>query len=85
MNNGYELLVEKEAMWAGLLEQVLKDNDIPCVAIPVYGAGLTLKAGMQERSKIYVPAERKPRAEELLHELFPDDGIQQDDWAEPDD
>ena len=85
MNNGYELLVEKEAMWAGLLEQVLQDNDIPCVAIPVYGAGLTLKAGMQERLKIYVTAESKPQAEELLHELFLDDGIEQDDWAEPDD
>ena len=73
MNNGYEFLVEKEAMWAEMLEQVLKDNDIPCVAIPVYGAGLALKAGLQERFKILVPNERMAEAEELLHELFPND------------
>ena len=73
MNNGYEFLVEKEAMWAEMLEQVLKDNDIPCVAIPVYGAGLALKAGLQERFKILVPNERMAEAEDLLHELFPND------------
>ena len=75
MNSGYELLVEKEAMWAEMLEQVLKDNDIQPVAIPVYGAGLALKTGMQERFKIYVPIERMAQAKELLNELFPDDGI----------
>ena len=73
MNNGYELLAEKESMWAEMLEQVLKDHNIACVAVPVYGAGLALKAGVQERLKIYVPAESKAGAEELLHELFPDD------------
>ncbi len=71
MDKGYELLIEKEAMWAGMLQEVLKDNDIPCVAIPVYGAGMTLKTGIQERLRILVPAEQKSRAEELLGELFP--------------
>ena len=75
MNNGYELLVEKEAMWAELLEQVLKDNDIQSVAVPVYGAGLTLKTGVQERFKIYVPVDRMDQAKELLNELYPDEGI----------
>ena len=76
MNNGYELLVEKEAMWADLLGQVLKDNDIEYVAIPVYGAGLSLKAGLQERFKIYVPNESMNQAKELLNELFPEDGTE---------
>ena len=71
MDKGYELLIEKEAMWAGMLQEVLKDNDIPCVAVPVYGAGMTLKTGMQERLRILVPAEQKTKAEELLSELFP--------------
>ena len=71
MDNGFELLVEKETMWAELLQQVLKDNDIQCVAIPVYGAGLSLKTGMQERLKIFVPFDCLARAKELLHELFP--------------
>ncbi len=77
MNGNYELLAEKEAMWAGMLEQVLRDNHIECVAVPVYGAGLALKAGVQERLKIYVPAESKPRAEELLNELFPEEEARQ--------
>ena len=70
MTDEYVLLTEKEAMWAGMLQEVLKDNNIPCVAIPVYGAGLTLRAGVQERLQICVPAKDKPRAEELMNELF---------------
>jgi len=70
MNDEYVLLTEKEAMWAEMLMQVLKDNDIPCAAMPVYGAGLTVKTGMQERLKVYVPAERMKVAAELLQELF---------------
>ncbi|MBQ8975368.1 MAG: hypothetical protein IJ072_06580 [Oscillospiraceae bacterium] len=73
MNNSYDFLVEKESIWAEMFEQVLKDHNIKYVAIPVYGAGLTLKAGMQERFKIFVPAESKTQAEELLKELFPND------------
>lgn len=76
MSSDYEFLTEKEAMWAEMLSQVLKDNDVACVAIPVYGAGLALKAGAQERLRIYVPADCKPKAEELLHELFPGDGTE---------
>ena len=68
----YRFLTEKESMWAKMLEEVLKDNDIPCVAVPVLGAGFTLKTGMQERLKVYVPSENKARAEELMNQLFPD-------------
>ena len=69
----YRFLTEKEYMWAKMLEEVLKDNDIPCVAVPVLGAGFTLKTGMQERLKVYVPSESKAQAEELMNELFPDE------------
>ena len=72
MNGDYELLTEKEAMWAELLEQVLKDNGVECVAVPVYGAALALKAGVQERYKLFVPHGQKPQAEELIKELFSD-------------
>lgn len=70
MNANYELLVEKEAMWAEMLLQVLKDNNVPCTALPVHGAGLVMKTGIQERLKIFVPSESKSQAEELLNELF---------------
>jgi putative transcriptional regulator len=69
----FQLLTEKEYMWAKMIEEVLKDNDIPCVTVPVLGAGFTLKTGMQERLKIFVPSESKARAEELMKELFPDE------------
>ena len=70
MENGYEFLVEKEAMWAELLEQVLKDNRVACVAVPVYGAGMTLRGGVMERYRIYVPHEKRAEAEQLRDELF---------------
>ena len=71
MNPNYISLVEKEAMWARMLEEVLTDNHIPCISQPVYGAGFTLKTGTQERLRILVPAEYQERATVLLHELFP--------------
>ena len=73
MNDNYELLAEKELMWAEMLEQVLKDNGVDCVSVPVYGAGMALRGGVMERHKIYVPKERLAEAKELLNELFSDD------------
>ena len=75
MNSKYVLLTEKEEMWARMLTEVLADNDIPCAALPTYGAGLSIKAGKKERLKIYVPAEHLTRAEGLLDELFSADHI----------
>ena len=70
MNGEFQFLIEKEFMWAEMLMQVLKDNEIPCASEPVYGAGFTVRTGMQERLKIFVPAACMPQAEELLKELF---------------
>lgn len=70
MNNGYVFLTEKDEMWAKLLMQVLEDNNIPCTAIRVYGAGFTIKTGHQERLKVYVPFDSLPTATELLQEIF---------------
>ena len=70
MTGGYVLLTDKEDMWARMLMEVLEDNDIPCVALPVYGAGFAMRTGMQERWNVLVPAENLTRAEELLQELF---------------
>lgn len=70
MNESYEFLAEKELMWAEMLEQVLKDNGVDCVSVPVYGAGMTLRGGVMERHKVYVPKERLSEAQELLDALF---------------
>ncbi len=71
MSTGYVPLIEKEAMWAEMLIEVLKNNHIPYVSQPVYGAGFTLKTGIQERLSILVPAQYKEKADALVQELFP--------------
>lgn len=78
MDHDYVMLTEKEAMWAGMLEEVLKDNGVRCVSIPVFGAGVTLRAGVQERYRILVPRESKAAAEELLQALFRGEGLPAD-------
>ena len=70
MNDEYVLLTEQEEMWARMLLKVLEDNRVPCTAIPVHGAGFTIKTGTQERLKIYVPSRHLPQAAELLEALF---------------
>lgn len=78
MKEGYVLLVEKEEMWAKMLMQVLKDNNVPCATVPVFGAGLSIKAGMQERLRVYVPSENLLLAKELVEELFSSESIQEE-------
>ena len=70
MTQQHELLVEKDAIWADILMQVLKENGIPCTAFPVYGAGVVLRAGVQERMKLFVPADQKQQAAAIMEDLF---------------
>lgn len=72
MDSDYVFLTEKEAMWAEMLIEALQKANIPSTSVPVYGAGLVMRAGVQERLRIYVPLKSKPQAEELLKELFPE-------------
>ncbi len=71
MEQDFVLLAEKEAMWAGMLLEVLEDNRIPCVSMPVYGLGYSYKAGKAERLRVLVPAAYRERAEDCLRTLFP--------------
>ena len=70
MENCFVFLVEKEAMWGEMLMEVLKDNGVECVAVPVDNAESLLQVKIRERLKIYVPADSKEKADELLSELF---------------
>ena len=70
MTQQHEFLVEKDAIWADILMQVLKENGIPCTAFPVYGAGVVLRAGVQERMKLFVPADQKQQAAAIMEDLF---------------
>ena len=70
MKNGYTLLTEKEEMWARVLVEVLEDHDIPCVLVPVHGAGFALKTGLQDSVRIFVSEDKLSRAQDLAQELF---------------
>ena len=78
----FELLLEKEVIWVRMLEEVLKDYRIPCVAFPVHGAAFTLRTGQAEKLRLYVPVEYLPRAEELRAELFSSEYREEDDRSD---
>ncbi len=70
VNDAYELLTEKEAMWAGMLMQVLDTNGISCTATPVNGAALSMSMGTQDWMRVYVPHAQMEAARALLAQLF---------------
>lgn len=73
MDEEFVTLVEREGVWARMLIEVLKDNGIPAAGIPLIGAGLTMRAGMQERYRVLVPEECLEKAAGILREIFPSD------------
>ena len=56
-----------------MLMQILKDNGIPCIASPVFGAGLVVKNGMHDRLRVSVPADRLADAQDILEAYFAED------------
>ena len=79
MKDGYVLLTEKEELWAKLLLEVLRDNGIPCTALPVHGAGLVLHTMTRERLKVFVPAGELARASELEEALFSAEAVSEEE------
>ncbi len=75
MDNPFILLADKEKMWAEMLIEALKNEGVPCVSFPVYGAAMALKMMGCERLKVYVPQEEKEKAQTVLLSLF---GAEQD-------
>ena len=71
MDKRFVFLTEKEEMWAKMLLDVLKDNEIPATSVAVNGVGFSIHTGLQDRLKIFVPEECFSRAKVLLQELFP--------------
>lgn len=69
-------LTERQALWAGLLADVLKQEGIPFVKESVQGAGLAAKIGpIAERIRFYVPYDRYAAAKELETAVFSADSI----------
>ena len=55
MDEKYELLTEKEQIWAEIDIQLLEQNGIRYMVMPVNGIGLSMKIGCQDYLRIYVP------------------------------
>jgi len=61
----------KNYVFSGLLEDVLKQHQIPCIKKPVHGAALSLWRGnMFEKFTFFVPFGALEKSKELLKELF---------------
>ena len=67
----YCFLAEKEALWAGVLEDCLRQNGISYLTRNTLGVGLTSKMGnLLERTKFYVRHADFRKGQELVEELF---------------
>lgn len=64
-------LTEKDAVWAGMLADVLEQHGIPFVKESSLGAGLALKTGsLMETFRFFVPSPHLAAAKDLVDELF---------------
>lgn len=67
----YCLLGDKDAVWAGVLEDCFRQNGVPYLTQNTLGAGLTSKMGnLFERIKFYVRYDAFRKAQELEEALF---------------
>ncbi len=66
MDEEYELLIEKEKIWAEMYLQLLEKNGIRYMVIPVNGIGLSMKTGCPDFLRIYVASSEKKKAEDLI-------------------
>ena len=64
-------LTEQDYVSSGILEDVLKQEGIPCLRKDVMGAGMAIKVGpMLDRGRFYVLYEKLPAARAAVEELF---------------
>ena len=64
-------LTEQDYVSSGILEDMLKQNDIPFLKKEVMGAGLAIKVGpMLDRSRFYVTWDRLQEALSVVDDLF---------------
>jgi hypothetical protein len=64
-------LTEQDYISSGILEDILKQNNIPYLKKDVMGAGMAIKVGpMLERSRFYVPFEQLGNAMAIMEDLF---------------
>ena len=64
-------LIEKDALWSGMLADVLEQNNITFQQKPLFDAVIAVIVGpAMERYRFYVPFSFYPAAQEIVEELF---------------
>ena len=66
MHTDFVFLTELNSMWADMLMQVWQDNGISAIDSPVQGTRPAIYSGQPKGVKIFVPADMKPQAEEIV-------------------
>lgn len=67
----YCLLTQRDSLWAGVLEDCLRQNQIPYLTQSAMGAGMTAKMGiLQETIRFYVRYAHFAQAKRLEEEFF---------------
>ncbi len=66
MHTDLVFLTELNAMWADMLMQILQDNGISATDSPVQGTRPAIYSGQPKGVKIFVPADMKSQAEEIV-------------------
>ena len=65
-------LTEQDFIFSGILEDVLKQKEIPFLKKSVLGAGVAIKVGpMLDRNRFFVPFGKLQEAIEVVDELLP--------------
>lgn len=70
-------LTEKELLWSEMLEDVLRQNNVPFLTKKALGIGMALKVGpMRESVRFYVPYSYLQEVQIIIESLFsvPKDG-----------
>lgn len=64
-------LITKDAIWSGGIEELLKENGIPCLKQGIQGAGITAKLGyLTETYRFFVPFGAYEKSKELLEDIY---------------
>ena len=80
------LLTEQDYICSGILEDILKQADIPYLKKEVMGAGLSIKVGpMLDRSRFYVMYDLLEKAAAIVNGLFaePEEEPEEETEEEP--
>lgn len=83
LENDPVYLITKDSICAGMVEELLQDNEIPYEKRSVFGCGVTLHTGTGiETYNFFVPYGAYKKSCRLLKELFPENDSDMNDSTE---